>query len=1193
MGKLNLTPQQQEVVINRGGNLLVSAAAGSGKTRVLVERLFRYILEEGRHIDEFLIITYTRAAAAELRSRIAEDLAKRLGEDPGNYHLQQQLYRIYRADIKTVDAFCSGLLRENVHLLPTVREESLTADFRVMDEGEADLLSRRVLRRVLENFYQAMEEGSVPGGKLLADAFGFGRDDRDLEDLVLQMSGKLQSHAYPRRWLEQAIANWEQLPDCLDDTVYAPLLLHRLRRKVEHWISVLAESVEEMAGDEKLQAAYATPFLQRVQELKQLSEDIKGGWDKVCGRRLESIRLGAVRKPQDVYLKNRVKAQWDASKKELEKALSAFDLTSEEALEDLQAVAPAMSALLRLTAAFEEELTAEKVKNNLTDFSDQEHYAIQLLLGGDGEPTELCSRIAARYAEIMVDEYQDTNEVQNCIFEALSKEKHNLFTVGDVKQSIYRFRLADPTIFLRKYRAFRDAEEAKAGEDRRILLSKNFRSRREVLDAANFVFEQIMSPEMGEMAYGAEERLYLGAENFPEREDTATEYHLITMPSAERGIQGPDLHDVEANFVASRIEEMLSTGYPVTDDRTGELRPCVPSDFAILMRSPSGNLMRYVRALQGRNIPCASQENDDFFSAMEIAVTYSLLRLIDNPCQDVPLVSVLRSPVFGYTPDRLASIRSACPKGAFWEAVEQAAQRGEEDVAAFQNAIADLRNLSRDIPIHQLIWNLYDAFHLPAVFGAMEGGTLRRGNLMTLYENACAFEAAGYRGLFAYVAHLRDLMESGKQPAASVGSGADGVQIMSIHKSKGLEFPIVILADLNKSFNKQDQRAPVLVHPIYGLGPKRVDLDRRITYPTVARGAIEYTISRESLSEEMRVLYVAMTRPKEKLIMVSTMRNPQTRLARLAAAVDCPVPPNAVEGASCLGDWVLLALMGRPEAGCLWELGEVEPKTLAAPEGTPWKVAVHSGDDYTQTARRRHREEVDTAEPLVFDTDLLDYVYPYSKATVLPTKVTATQLKGREKDQQIAEGTAPSYDQSRPLCRPAFLSGGQAVITGAERGTAVHAVMQYLDLNCSDVAGAVQDLVERGFLTPRQGESIDCRMIETFLQSSLCQEMRQAKKLWREYCFSLLVPGEQVIGDRAKGEEVLLQGVVDCFYETEDGLVVVDFKTDRVSGSDQAARTEIYRSQVEAYSNALSRIFQKKVCRRILYYFYTGTTVEL
>ena len=1193
MGKLNLTPQQQEVVTNRGGNLLVSAAAGSGKTRVLVERLFRYVLEEGRHIDEFLIITYTRAAAAELRSRIAEDLAKRLGEDPGNYHLQQQLYRIYRADIKTVDAFCSGLLRENVHLLPPVGEESLTADFRVMDEGEADLLSRRVLRRVLETFYQAVEAGSAPGGKLLADAFGFGRDDRDLEDLVLQMDSKLQSHAYPRQWLEQAISRWEQLPDRLDDTPYALLLLRRLRRKVEHWISVLSKSVEEMAGDEKLQAGYAAPFLQRIRELEQLSADLDGGWDNICGRRLEPVRLGPVRKPQDICLKNRVKAQWDASKKELEKALASFDVTGEEALEDLQSVAPAMSALLRLTAAFEEELAAEKVKNNLTDFSDQEHYAIQLLLGEDGEPTELCSRIAARYAEIMVDEYQDTNEVQNCIFEALSREKHNLFTVGDVKQSIYRFRLADPTIFLGKYQSFRDAGEAKEGEDRRILLSKNFRSRREVLDAANFVFSQIMSPEMGEMAYGAEERLYQGAENTPEREDTWVEYHLIAMPPTQRGVRGTDVHDVEANFVADRIAGMLSGGYLVTDERTGELRPCVPSDFAVLMRSPSGNLMRYVRALQGRNIPCASQENDDFFSTMEVAVTCSLLRLIDNPCQDVPLVSALRSPVFGYSPDRLSAIRAACPKGAFWEAVEQAAQRGEEDVLAFHHAISRLRDLSRDLPVHQLIWNIYDTFHLPAVFGAMEGGALRRENLVTLYENACAFEAAGYRGLFAYVAHLRDLMESGRQPAQSIGNGTEGVQIMSIHKSKGLEFPIVILADLSRSFNRRDQQDPVLVHPSYGLGPKRVDLERRVVYPTIAWSAIADAISRESLSEEMRVLYVAMTRPKEKLILVSTMRSPQTRLARLAAAVGCPVPPNAVEGAGCLGDWILMALLSRPEASCLWELGEVEPGVLAVPDGSPWQVAVHSGDDYIHTAGTGIKEEAGAAEPLVFDPVLLDYSYPHTAAAALPTKLTATQLKGREKDQQIAEGTIPAYDRPGPLCRPAFLTGGQAEPTGAERGTAVHAVMQYLDLNCSNVAGAVEGLVERGFLTRRQGESVDCGMIETFLQSALCREMRQAKKLWREYCFSLLVPGEQVIGAQARGEEVLLQGVVDCFYETEEGLVVVDFKTDRVRGEDQAARTEAYRSQVEAYSSALSRIFQKTVCRRVLYYFYTGTAVEL
>ncbi len=1193
MAKLNLTEQQRAVVENRGGNLLVSAAAGSGKTRVLVERLFRYVLEEGRNIDDFLIITYTRAAAAELRSRIAGDLAAQLARS-GGYHLQQQLYRIYRADIKTVDAFCAGLIRENVHLLPAHGEESLTADFRVLDEGEADLLRRRTLREVMERFYAAVEAGENPGGRLLADTFGFGRDDSGLEALVLQLSGKLQSHAYPYRWLEGELDRWEHLPQGFDDTLYAPLLLGRLERKLRHWRDCLSGCLEEMAGDGKISAAYGPGFARRVEELGELLDRCARGWDAVAGASLVPIRLGAVRKPEDPALKNRIKAQWDASKKELEKALAALDGTAAEAMEDLAAVAPAMAALLRLAEDFTRSFSREKIRRNAADFSDQEHYAIDLLLGEDGAPTELCQRVGARYTEIMVDEYQDTNEVQNCIFEALAAQRHNLFCVGDVKQSIYRFRLADPTIFLRKYRAFRPAAEAGEGEDRKILLSNNFRSRREILDAANFVFSRIMSQEMGEMDYGAEERLYPGPSEDVSR--GGVEFHLLDLPAPEWGVRGLDAHAAEARFVAARIRSLLDEPCLVYDEDQKTMRPCRPGDIAILMRSPSANLQTFGKALQEQGIPCASQETGDFFSAMEVAVTYNLLCIIDNPHQDVPLISVLRSPVFGFSPDRLAHIRGGCLKGTFCDALERAGEQGEEDVSNFLALLARLREAARDLPVHQLLWQLYDQLHLPAVFGAMPGGALRRENLTALYENACAFESAGYRGLFAYVKHLRDMMENGQQPPVAARGAGEGVQIMSIHRSKGLEFPIVILADLNRNFNRQDQRAPVLVHPAYGLGPKRVDLERRISYPTAARAAIEGALSREMLSEEMRVLYVAMTRPKERLILVTTMRSAPTRLSRLTASALSPVAPNAVEGASSLGDWILLALLSRPEARPLWALAEAEPAAAPALDETPWTVMVHSGEDFapgSRVGRLAAVEEARERPALSFDIDLLDFIYPHEAAETLPTKVTATQLKGRERDQEIAEGTARPAAPAGAFPRPGFISREGKQLTAAERGTALHAVMQHLDLQCADVPAAVERMAAEGRLTPEQAAAVDCAAVERFLQSPLAEEMRRSEGLRREFCFSLLVPADSVLDPAAAGEEILLQGVVDCFFETPAGLVVVDFKTDRVSGGALRQRTEAYRPQVAAYAGALERIFGRPVCRQVLYYFYTGDTVEL
>ena len=1187
MAEVKLTEQQRQAVENRGGNLLVSAAAGSGKTKVLVERLFHYVLREHRNVDEFLIITYTRAAAAELRGRIAEELTRRLADAPEDRHLQQQLYRIYRADIKTVDAFCAALLRENVHLLPGDGEYSLTADFRVLEENEAQLLRGRVLGRVLEEFYRQMEEGDT----LLADTLGFGRDDRSLEELVLGLYDKLQSHAYPRRWMHREAAFWQRLPEEVEETPYGRILLDGAARKALHWADTLEKGAEEMGSNAALERGYAPAFRNAAAQLRRLAELTGRGWDEARGFALSFPRLGPVKDRDGGEQKARLKALWDLCKGEW-KVRGVFALSSREAMEDLEAMAPAMVSLLQLTERFDRAYHREKLRRNVADFSDQEHYAVELLLDGEGNPTELCCRVGARYGEIMVDEYQDTNEVQNCIFEALSSQRKNLFTVGDVKQSIYRFRLADPTIFLEKYRRFKSCGQAGEGEERKILLSRNFRSRPQVLEAANFLFAQLLSEEMGEMTYGPEERLYPGARYSWEGEGPAVEFHLLDV-SAGGDRFAPRRPLLEARFVAERIAVLLREGCLVQEEGTGRPRPCRPGDFAVLMRSPGPRLGQYIRAFSEYGIPCSAQEDEAFFARMEVAVAVSLLEIIDNPRQDVPLIAVLRSPVFGFSPDRLAVIRGGHTGGDFYDAL--LADTGE-DTAAFLEVLGRLRDGAKDIQVHQLLSRIYGTLHLPAVFGAMPGGEERRQNLEALYAYAGEFEASGYRGLFAFVSHLRQLLEEGGQPVASAPPSGDSVQIMSIHKSKGLEFPVVILADLAKEFNRQDLQKPVLVHPLYGLGPVRVDLERRICYPTVAREAVEAQLSRENKSEELRVLYVAMTRARERLILVSSMNNAAGRLAKLAAVADCPVAPNAVAEARSMADWILLPLLCRGEARELRALGGVEPQRYALTEDHQWLVALHQGERYLQPPARGRGGEAageEAEEDIPFDPALLSFAYPHEPAAQLPTKITATQLKGRLVDQELEEGAPPSAREARgEFARPAFLGQGRRM-TAAQRGSATHRVMQYLDFSCPDVEGAVAALVRDGFLTGEEGGSVDCAAIRRFLRSPLAEALRRAGKVWREYRFSLLMPGEKYWGAAAAGEEVLLQGVVDCFYDTPEGLVVVDFKTDRASGEEQRRRTETYRAQVEAYSDALAQIFQRPVARTILYYFHTNTTVDL
>ncbi len=1187
MAKVTLTPEQQAVVDNRGGSLLVSAAAGSGKTKVLVDRLFLFVTKEGCNVDDFLMITFTEAAAAELRSKIASELSKRLAEQPGNAHLRQQLLRVYQTDVKTVDAFCTGLLRQNTHLLAREGDRhALTPDFRVLDKGNADLVRRRVLDRVLAEFYETLDEG----GELLADTLGAGRDDQALAELVLELFGKLQSHAYPERWLVENERLWSDPGEDFDATPYAGELLRAISREAVHQSTMLRNASDRMAGDADLEVAYGERFLTAADSFSALAgaaswEEARALAETVVFPRLGTVR-GRTNDPDVVDFK----AVWNGAKDSLKKKIQPLlAITGQEAMEDLQAVAPAMCALLRLTLAFGEAYRQEKLRLNAVDFSDQEHLALQLLVVEDGSATLLGQQVADRYREIMVDEYQDTNEVQNAIFRAVSKAGQNIFTVGDVKQSIYRFRLADPTIFLAKYNRFKSYKEAVDGEERKILLSKNFRSRQEILDAANFVFSNILSVEMGDMEYGEAEALHFGAVYYPPRTDCNTEFHLI--PALRRSAENPEPIKgltAEARFVAKRIDELLREGYPVTAE-DGSLRPCRPEDIVILMRNPKSRTEIFSAALAERNIPCSFEESGDFFHTMEISVMLALLELVDNPRQDVPLISVLRSPIFGFTPDRLAEIRGKTRKGDYYDAV---VADGGEDCVRFLEQLASLRAAARDMSVHRLVWHIYNTLNVLGVFGAMDGGAVRKENLIALSRHAEKFESGGYKGLFAFVTQLRRLLEQGEAPITKAASAVNGVRLMSIHKSKGLEFPIVILADLNNSFSNLDFKTPVLVHPEMGLGPKRIDLERKIMYPTLARQAIERKIRRENLAEEQRVLYVAMTRPKEKLILVDTVLGAESHIRKMGPSAACPVLPETVADRRCYGDWILLALLCRPEAKPLRDYAGVTLDTFYVGEDAPWEVYIHDIEEFRtrpvpQTVTVENRQE-ETA----FDPGLLAFRYPYACETQLPAKVTATQLKGRALDEEISENAAHT-PYLRPLSQPKFRRKTKG-LTAAERGTATHLVLQFLDFENRDVTGQVEQLRLRNLLTPEQAEAVDIRSVEHFMASPLADDIRSGRNVLREYPFTQLLDASVYDPSATAGDEIMLQGVVDCCFETDAGLTVVDFKTDHVeSGQELEERVERYRNQLTAYSIALEHVLEKKVVRRVLYFLPTKKTIEV
>ena len=1185
-----LTNEQRTAVEDRGHGLLVSAAAGSGKTRVLVERLFSYVENDGANIDDFLIITYTRAAAAELRGKIAAALSERLRDDPGNSHLQRQLLRVYRADIKTVDAFCTALLRENCHLLgEDEQHRTLRPDFRVLDEQDASVLRNRVLSRTLDEFYESLLPDD--GGTLLADTLGAGRDDRSLAALVMELYDKVQAQPYPEQWLLEQESHWENVPQKIDETPYAELLLRHVRNKSLHWASLFKHAAAEMAEDEKLNNSYAPDFLSVSGALYAFAEAACHGWDEARASQVAFPRLTAARKVTDEALKVRMKRLWDNGKASINKLTEFFGVSAAEAADDLRTMAPAMLALLRLTLNFSRAYRTEKRRRNAADFSDQEHEAIRLLIDDDGSPTELAKNIQDRYREIMVDEYQDANEVQNCIFEAVSRKGTNLFTVGDVKQSIYRFRLADPTIFLEHYNTYPHVAEVEKGKRAKIVLSRNFRSRAEVLDATNFVFNNILSVEMGELNYGADEMLYPGAE-YPAADNGQTEFHLLDIPRKTE--EGAHIRSsgIEADYVADYIRSMLDTGILITDPQTHTMRPIREEDIVILMRSPRARLAEYRRAAAEKSIRICADTGENYFSTVEVATVFALLQVLDNPRQDVPLIAVLRSPLFGFSADELALMRTNRRDGDFFDALKESET---EKARQFLGTLRSLRESAQTMSVHRLLAHIYDRCNVLGVFGAMSGGTERRDNLLAFATLSEKFEQSGYRGLFAFVSHVRDLQEGKNFDAPKAAQNTEGVRVMSIHSSKGLEFPVVILADLAKGFNNMDFTGSVLVHPKHGLGPECVDLSRRIRYPTIARQAVEYTLRRETKAEEMRLLYVAMTRARDKLIMVHTQSGAAKHLADLSVAASCPVLPEAVDEAKCLGDWVLLPLLCRGEAEPLRQLSGDNGIMRATTQDHPWHVSVHSGVPTVWDEERKESLTPEVGQELTVDTSALVWRYPYTTATELSAKLTATQLKGRESDAEIAEN-AKLPPRLRSLVKPHFLEG-KSKLTGAERGTALHLVMEHLDFSCggseASVRSQIDAMLARHLLTPEQAEAVDIVAIVRFLQSDLAGRILKSPRVEREYRFSILRSARDFDFQADASDEVLVQGVVDCFFEEDGALVVVDFKTDHITPSYLKERTTYYTPQLKAYASSLERILDKPVKEKLLYFFHTGHCVRV
>lgn len=1168
----NWTQGQLDAIRARGGTLLVSAAAGSGKTAVLVERVIERLTDPQKptDADRLLIVTFTKAAAAEMRSRIAAEISGMLEADPFNTRLQRQQLLLSRAHISTIDSFCADLVHQNFFKL------GISPDMRVLDDSEIAVLRTEAIGETLEAFYA---EGSPDFGTLV-EAFSTGRDDAAIAGTVGQLYDFVRSHPFSEKWMREKSAMYEG-PESAAQTVWGKTILSFAEDAADYGISLLRDSLARM--DSQISEAYAEAFQADLAVLQSFRDAVRGkDWDKAyfLASTFTSQRLKTLKGHKDDPLKVQVTAAKDEVKKkimpELARLLCAPD---KECREDISRLSPIVKELFRVTQFFSDTLEKKKKERHAADFSDLEHLALKLLVR---ETETGCVRtpeaeeLSAAFDEIMVDEYQDTNETQDLIFRAVSQKESNLFMVGDVKQSIYRFRQAMPKLFLSKRAQFPIYDREKESYPACVVLGRNFRSRPGVTDAVNFVFRQLMSRQAGELDYNSAEELVPQA-SYPPCEGSAAELDVIDLSGGEDDLS---VIQAESRQIAKLVYGMMDGKPRITEN--GKLRPAVFRDFCILLRSANRPSHEYVRELTALGIPAWADTTGGFFGAYEVSMALSLLQVIDNPAQDIPLLSVMMSPIYGFTADDMAKIRLKSRTGRLYPAVAEAAQEGGRP-AEFLKELGAFRTFAAAMPADRLIRTVFEKTGLFDLVQAMPNGELRLANLRLLLDYAKKYESAGSGGLTGFLRFLGRMKESrgDLSAATALSESADVVRIMSIHHSKGLEFPVCIVAGCAHRFNR-DMPA-VLLHPELGLGTRLAEKNgiRRNTMP---RAAVELALKHDDMSEELRVLYVAMTRAKEKLVLVTSLPNAERTLGKLAMNLMSGdrIPPYVVHAASSISDWLLLCALRHPDGHALREAAGM-PEAAILPAKERWDIRLIHPENAQD---EEEAQEISSAEP---DPKLekkiaaaVDYVYPYAALHGVCAKAAVSQLAGSRFEGKYAASS-----------RPAFLS--ETGLTPAERGTALHIYLQFADYRRAreDPLGERNRLTKEKYLTPLQADAIELPRAEAFFASPLMKRILDSPHYEREVRFSTEIPAGKInpkLKPPMSEEQVVLQGAADLVFEEDGSLVLVDFKTDHTK--DAAALWERYREQLDLYQTELERCSEKKVKECLLYSFFLNREIS-
>ena len=1222
------TEEQKKVIETRHRNLLVSAAAGSGKTAVLVERIIRMITdpEDPVDIDRLLVMTFTNAAAAEMRERVETALGKLLDEYPGDKNLERQNTLIHHAKITTIDSFCLNLLREHFH------ELDLDPGFRVADEGELLLLKADVMKELLEEYYKRGDDRFIK----FVDTYATGRTDGGLEEYILKVWEFSQSNPWPGEWIAACRKELRAGKNgcgegSMEEMPWMKYLIQDVRRQTEEFLDGLYEAAD-LAAEEDGPQAYGPMLAEDIRGMEALKE---AGTYKELAECLENLkfgRLAAVRgKNADPEKKEQAAAYRNLAKDGIKKMKARYlPGDPDTVFSDMDACREPIRMLLELAEEFAARFQEAKEEKNLVDFNDLEHFALEVLTGGslDHRPGPVADELSEIYEEILVDEYQDSNEVQETLIRCVSRERFgtpNVFMVGDVKQSIYKFRLAKPELFLKKYESYGKED----GLYQKIELHKNFRSRPEVLCSINDVFYRIMTKQLGNIRYTDDAALYPGADFPATPVDGQSKTEVLLLNTGDSLFAGMDeekadytAKEAEARLIAAKIRELTDPehGMKIFSGKTGEYEPLKKKDIVILLRSLSGWSEEFLSVLGAAGIPACAESRTGYFTAVEVETVLNMLALIDNPMQDIPLAGVLKSPIGGMKDRELAIVMAEFKKDpdrgeeiGFYGAVkrylerhgdleeealsqggsgENVQEKSEEETViyrrldAFRNLLMTLRKESMYLPVSRLIYRIFDLTGYDKYAAAMPAGKTRQANLAMLVQKAEDYEKTSYQGLVDFIRYIEKLKKYNTDfgEASRSGEHDDAVRIMSIHKSKGLEFPVVFLAGCGKKFNRQDARGRILIDEELGIAADFFDPEKKIKAPTLKKNVLARRSDLENMGEELRILYVAMTRAKEKLIITAGDRYLDSKLEKWGEIpAGGALPFTTLSAASSYLDWILMASEGAKNT---IDVRTVPVSNLLVEETKNQEKKAKVYLELEQL-RKAQPEEV---------LGLIGVKYPYEADLSLHAKMSVSELKEqgqfvddaesaflirnvREKEAEMMEED-PSVSESEEKVR---------VKRASDRGTAYHRALELIRF--SEISGyddIVKKLEEIRMEKRMQESAVDMvypGVLTKFFHSEIAGRMKHADrngKLRKESQFVVGIPAREM-GKADSDELILLQGIIDAWFEEDDGLVLVDYKTDRVKEGGEPILLDRYRIQLKYYAKALAKITGKKVKEAVIY----------